>query len=165
MNDDVCAVVERTAEIATCAESVVDLRRNQRHSTGSGSGCAYNDGHASLVRDFNDSLEVRNVVLWVSNALQVDGLGLVVDELFETLRLVSADELSRDAEPREEDLELVVGAAIEVGSRNDVVSSSRERGDGHELSGLAGGCCDCGDATFESRYALLEDINSGLRKV
>jgi hypothetical protein len=38
----------------------------------------------------------------------------------------------------------------------------RERCEGHELRSLARAGCHSGDATFQGRNALLEDIDGGL---
>lgn len=84
-----------------------------------------------------NSLQIRNVVLGVSNTLNIDSLCLIINGSCNVLRLVAIDELGFDAQAREEDLELVVGAAVEVRSRNDVVASLSEGADGEELSGLA----------------------------
>ena len=68
-----------------------------------------------FVGDLGNSLNIRNVVPRVANALNVDGLGLVVDGGGNVLGLVAVDELGLDPEAGKEDLELVVGATVEVG--------------------------------------------------
>ena len=142
VDDDVRAVVDGAAVEASRAEGVVDHHH-----------------HAGVVRDFDDRLEVGDVVFGVADGFEVDGFGLVVDQLLELLRLVAVHELGRDAESRHEDFELVVGAAVQVGGRDDVVARLAERGNGHKLRRLTGGGGQSGDAAFECCDALLEDVD------
>jgi hypothetical protein len=72
--------------------------------------------------EFCNLLKVRHVVPRVTNALNVDGLGLIVDGCGKLFGVVAVDELDGDAESGKSDLELVVSAAVQVGCRNDVVS-------------------------------------------
>lgn len=109
-----------------------------------------------------NSLKVGDVVLWVSNRLDVDHLCVVVNGRSKVLGLVALDELCGYAEAGKEDLELVVGSAVHVRGGHNVVAGMAEGGDGHELSGLSGGGGDGGDTTLESCDPLLEDIDSGL---
>lgn len=87
--------------------------------------------------DLGNGLEIWDVVLGVANALDVDSLGLVVNGSSNVLGLVAVDKLGVDAQARQEDLELVVGAAVEVGGGDDVVTGMGEGVDGNELSSLA----------------------------
>jgi hypothetical protein len=89
------------------------------------------------VSSLGNSFKVGNVILGVSDTLDIDSLCLVVNGSGDILRLVTVDKLGVDAETGEEDLELVVSATIEVGGRNDVVASVSEGADGEELGGLA----------------------------
>lgn len=125
----------------------------------------YNDGNALLVRDLGNGLKVGHVVLGVSNALDVDGLGLVVDGGGDVLDAVAVDELGVDAEAGQEHLELVVGAAVQKRGGDDVVASVGEGVDGDELGGLAGGGGQGRDTTLERGDALLEDVDRRLRAV
>jgi len=80
------------------------------------------------VRDLDDALKVRHAVPRVPDALQIHGLGLVVDQFLELLGAVRLRELGRYAETGQHDFQLVVGAAVEVVRGDDVVSDARERG-------------------------------------
>lgn len=84
-----------------------------------------------------NSLEIRNVVLGVTDAFNVNSLGLLVDSSSNILGLVTVDKLGVDAQTREEDLELVVSATVEVRSRDNVVASVGEGADGEKLGCLA----------------------------
>jgi hypothetical protein len=77
------------------------------------------------VGNLDNGLEVGHVVPRVADALDVDCLGLVVDSRGKVLGLVAVDELGGDAEAGEEDLELVVSAAVQVRRRDDVVARVR----------------------------------------
>ncbi len=74
----------------------------------------YHDGNTLLVCCLGDSLEVRHVISWVTDALDINGLGAVVDGSREVRGTVALDELGLDAETRKEDLQLIVGAAVQV---------------------------------------------------
>lgn len=94
------------------------------------------DWHSRLMRYLDNSLKVRYIVFRIANALQVDRLRLLINQLPEVLRLISIYELGLDPESREEHLELVISAAIQVGRRNNIVASMCEGRNGHELSSL-----------------------------
>lgn len=112
--------------------------------------------------NLDNLVKVGHVVPGIADALEVDGFCVVVDELLEVVRVVSVDELCVDAEARERDLELVVGAAVEVRGRDDVVAGMGEGGNGHELRRLAGSGRDSRDAALERRHAFLEHIHGRL---
>jgi len=111
------------------------------------------------VGDLGNGLEVGDVVAGVANGLEVDGLGVVVDEGGNVLGLVAVGELGLDAEAGQHDLELVVGATVQVGGGDDVVTGVGESSEGHEESSLAGGGGNSGNTTLESSNTLLEDID------
>lgn len=94
---DVRAVIDWPAEITASTESVV-----------------HHDRHALLVRHFHNGLEVWDVVPWITYALDVDCLGLIVDQLIEVLGFVAFGKFGSDAETGVEHLELVVGSAVEI---------------------------------------------------
>ena len=79
-------------------------------------------------------------------------------ELRERLRVVAVDELHADAEAREGDLELVVGAAVEVAGRDDVVAGLQDRRERQELRRLAARGGERRRTALERRDALLEDV-------
>lgn len=112
--------------------------------------------------DLGNGLEIRHVVARVADALDVDGLGLVVDGGGNLVGVVSVDKLGLDAQTREEDLELVVGAAVQVRRGDNVVTSVCESANGDELGSLAGRGSQGSDTTFQRSYALLKDIDSRL---
>ncbi len=107
-------------------------------------------------------LKVGHVVPGIADALDVHGLGLVVDSGRQLLGIVPVDKLGRDAEPREGHLELVVGAAVQVRRRHDVVARLCERGNGKELGRLAGRRGYCSHTALESRDTLFQDVDGRL---
>lgn len=106
------------------------LNRADQVST-STEGVVNDEGNTAGVADLGDLLKIRNVVAGVSDGLNVDSLGLLIDGGGNVLRLVTSNETGLDSHPREHDLELVVGTAIEVGGGNDVVAGVCKGGDGH----------------------------------
>lgn len=109
-----------------------------------------------------NGLQVRHVVSGIANALEVDGLCVVVDGGSNVLGVVALDKLGGDAIALECDLELVVGAAVEVGGGDDVVAGLGEGRQGEELSCLARGGGQRSNTPFQGCYPLLEDIDGGL---
>jgi hypothetical protein len=120
VDDDISAMVDRTDEVTSSTKSVVN-----------------NDRNALLVSGLRNSFEVRNVILGVTDTLNINSLCLIVNGSSDILGLVTVDKLGVDAETGEEDLELVVSAAIKVRGRNNVVAGLGEGGDGEELGCLA----------------------------
>lgn len=181
---DVGPVVDGADVVSSCAEGVVDLLvvKKNEISTSTCRKCyvdfqgmdgmgierdmtTHHDGNALLVRELSDGLDVRDVVPGVPDALDVDGLRLVVDGGGEVLGPVARDELGRDAEPRQQHLELVVGAAVQVRRRHDVVAALRQRRERQELRRVPGGRRDRRRAALERRDPLLEYGNRGLEFV
>lgn len=115
--------------------------------------------------NLGDGLEIRDVVPRVSNGLEVNGLGVVVNGGRDILCLVTLDELGLDAQTRQEDLELVVGATVQVAGRDDVIASMSESSKGHELRGLAGRGGHSSNTALEGSNSLLEDIHGGLESL
>jgi hypothetical protein len=122
-------------------------------------------------------LNVRDVVSGISNALDIDGLGLGIDGLLQILGLVALDKLGVDPETRHEDFELVVASAVQIARADNVISCMSQRSDGHELSGLfsqldasqrpwrsylAGRGGDGSNTAFQSGNPLFKDIDSRL---
>ena len=161
MDDDVCSVVDGADEVATGSEGVVNLCVSVLVQSISKVG-THNERNAMIMGNLGNGLEVWDVVLWISNALNVHGLCLVVNCRGEVLRLVSVDKLGGYAQSREEDLQLVVGSAVEVAGGHDVVSGVREGCNGHELSCLAGRGSHRRNSALQSCDSLLEDIDGRL---
>jgi len=82
------------------------------------------NGHAVFVCNLHDLLKIRNVVSRIANLLDINRLGLLVDQLFKVFRLVALDEFGLDPQAGQEDLELVIGAAVEVGGGDNIVAGA-----------------------------------------
>ena len=166
VDDDICAMLDGSDEVSTCTEGVVDLKHISYQSLPLVIVLVtYNDWYTLLVCYLGDSLEVGDVVLGVSNALEVDSLGLVIDGSGDILGLVAVDELGVDAISGQHDLELVVSATVQVGGGDNVVSSLGKCRNSHQLSGLARGSGHSGHTTLKGSNSLLEDIHSRLTAV
>ena len=145
VDDNVGAVVDGTDKVTSSTKGVVD-----------------DQGDALVVSDLGNSLKVGHVVARVTDALDVDGLGLVVNGGGNVLGLVAVDKLGGDAQAREEHLELVVGAAVEVGRGDNVVAGLGNSGNGDELRCLARRGGKGSNSSLESGDALLKDVVGGL---
>ncbi len=174
MNDNIGTIFDGLDEVATSTKGVVDLPllicRQPRQ------GVTYDEGHASFMGDLCNCLDIWNVVSGISNALDVNGLGLGVDCLLQVLGPVALDELGVDSKARHEDLELVVASTVQIARADDVVSCVSQRSEGHELSGLcrqmdqredggphlAGRGGNGGNTAFQSGNPLFKDIDSRL---
>ena len=88
-------VVNWTAEIAACAEGVVDYDRD-----------------TVFVCDFCNGFEVWDVVAGVSDGFNIYSLGFIINEGVKVGRGVSFDEFGGYAKARKGNFELVVGAAV-----------------------------------------------------
>ncbi len=139
------AVVNWTAEIAACAEGIVDYDRD-----------------TVFMCDFCNGLQVWDVVAGISNGFKVYGFGFFVNEGVKVGGGVSFDEFGGYTEAGKGNFELVVGAAVKIRGGDYVVACVGKSGDGHELGGLAGGGCNGCDAAFEGCNSLFEDIDCGL---
>lgn len=166
MDDDVGAVVDGANKVSASTKGVVDLPFPSsvyfELANGISSPATYHQGHALIVGDLGNGFKVRDVVSRVADALDVDGLCVVVDGGGNVLGVVALDKLGGDAVALERDLELVVGAAVQVGGRDDVVAGLGEGSEGEELGGLARGGGQSSSAAFKGCYPLLEDIDGRL---
>lgn len=122
----------------------------------------YHQGHTLVMGNLGNGLKVRHIVAGVSNGLDIDSFGPLIDGGRNITGTIAIDKLGRDTQTGEEDFELVVGTAVQVAGRDDVVPSMCQGGDGHELGRLAGRSCDGGNTTLQGSNALLEDIDRGV---
>ena len=165
VNDDIRAVVKRSAEIPSGTECVVDLHAlvlldlTQMVPESS----TYHHRHSLFMCDFDNLLKIGYVIFGVANALNVDGFGLVVDEAGKFLGIISLDELGFDTEPWQKDLELIIGPPIQIRGRDDIIPCVGQGGKGHELGGLARGGGNGGDTSFQRSDTLFEDVDRRLR--
>ena len=102
MDDEVGAPFERPAQI------------------GRGEGVVDDEGHARLVRDLGDRLEVGDDAAGIGEALDEDRLGARRERAAEILRVVGIDEAALPAEFLEAAAELGDRAAIELARGDEV---------------------------------------------
>lgn len=119
VGDDVGAEGDGTRDVAAHAESVVDDQRD-----------------TGIVGDFGDGRDVRDVVLWVADGLNVDGSGVFVNRVFDLGGVIAVNELNLDLELLHVHSELVVRAAIEPTGADKVVAWLAAIRDGHELASI-----------------------------
>jgi hypothetical protein len=124
----------------------------------------HHQGKAVVVRDLRDGLEVRHVQLRIADGLDVDRPGLFVDRLPERFRIARIDELHRAPQLRERVVEQLVGAAVEVVARHDLVAQARDRQQGVGDRRLARGHAQRAGAAFERGDPLLEDVGRGVHQ-
>lgn len=108
------------------------------------------------VRDLGDRLEVREVGVRIAEGLEIHELGVVLDRVFEGLRVVHINEGRGDAVVFQGVAQQVVGAAVDVLGGHDVITALRDVA--HRV--IHGRCAGChrkaGRAAFERRDAVFE---------
>lgn len=145
VDNNVGTVLKRANKVASSAKGVVD-----------------DHGHTIVMGNLRNGFKIGDVVAGISDALNVNGLCLVVDELLKVFGLVTIDKLGVDAQARQCDLELIVSATVEVRGADDVVASVSKSSDGHELSSLARRGGNRGLTALKRGDSLLEGIDGRL---
>ena len=144
VHDDVGAVLERPAE---------DRR---------GHGVVDDQRHAMAVGSIGQGLEVDNIAGRVADRFAEHRLGAAVDQRFQAGDIVMGGEAHFDARARQGVGEQVVGAAVELGHRDDVVAhfgnGLHRIGDGRHAAGHGQGT----DAAFQRRNALFQHVVGGV---
>ena len=133
-----------------------------RAKDGGRGGIVDDQGHALLVSDAGQLLDVGNVELGIAQGLGVDGPGFRVDGSSQAVEVVGIGKAHLNAEPRQGVVEKVVGAAVERGGGDDFVAGAGQGEDGQGLGGLAGGGGQGRRSSFEGGDALLEDVGGGV---
>ena len=140
VHDDVGAVLERPAE---------DRR---------GHGVVDDQRHTMAVGGVGQGLEVDDIAGRVADRFAEYGLGALIDQRFQGGDVIVGGEAHLDAGARQGVGEQVVGAAVELGHRDDVVADFGEGlhrvGDGRHAAGHGQGA----DPAFQRRDALLQHV-------
>lgn len=84
--------------------------------------------------DFGNGCDVRDVVLWVADGLNIDSSGVFINHVFDVGGIIAVNEFDGDLELLHIHSELVVRAAIEPAGADKVVAWLTAIGDGHELA-------------------------------
>ena len=138
VHDDVRAMLEGAAE-------------NRR-----GHGVVDDQRHAMSMRRVGQRCEVDDIAGRVADGFAEYRLGALVDQRFQCGDVIVCGEAGLDAETRQGVGQQVVGAAVELGHRDDVVAGFGHGLDGVGNGGHAGGDGQCADAAFQRRHAFLE---------
>mmetsp|Transcript_3124 Transcript_3124/g.9532 ORF Transcript_3124/g.9532 Transcript_3124/m.9532 type:complete len:243 (+) Transcript_3124:1885-2613(+) len=144
VDDDISAVRDGLGEVR-CREGGVN-----------------NERQADAVRLLRNLLEIAHDAGRVGDGLAEEGARLLVGRFEEVLGVRLIDEAHRDAKFGQDVVELGVGAAVQVASGDDVVSTLSDVDDGVEDGvGPRGDTEACqGMRALEHGDALLEDIGS-----
>ena len=86
--------------------------------------------------DFGNGRDVRDVVLWVADSLNVNSSGVFINHVLDVGRVIAMNELDVDLELLHVHSELVVRAAIEPAGADEVVAWLTAIGDGHKLASI-----------------------------
>ena len=121
-------------------------------------GVVHHERDAVLVGDAGQLLEVRYVEFGVADGLGVDGPRLRRDGPAERLRVPGVHEGRLPAQLLEGIVELLVGAAVEVVGRHDLVAHPGDVEQRQRLRGLPGTYPERPAAAFYRGDALLEDV-------
>mmetsp|Transcript_15493 Transcript_15493/g.18655 ORF Transcript_15493/g.18655 Transcript_15493/m.18655 type:complete len:393 (-) Transcript_15493:96-1274(-) len=140
-NNDVRSVLQRLTHVTSTSESIVTNQRN-----------------LILLRDSAEGLKVGDVELWVTDGLDVDSLGLIVDDSFEVSRIVSLHETDVNSHTGKLHFELIESTTIEIASRNKVVALLTNGLEAQELGGHSATGRESANATFKSSDPLLKDV-------
>ena len=124
------------------------------HQVGGGDRVVDDEGHADLVGDLCDGLDVEDVALRVGDRLAVEGDRLVVGERAPGLGVERVgDEARLDAQASQRVLQQGDAAAVQGGGGDHVVTRHSQGEDRQGGRGLAGGNEEAADAALEGRDA------------
>ncbi|MCY1288947.1 hypothetical protein D9M70_380140 [compost metagenome] len=123
-----------------------------------GHGVVDDQRHAVVMRHARDRLDVDHVAERVAHRLDEHGLGALVDQIAEARRVAAVGEAGLDARLRQRVRQQVVGAAIQLARRNDVVAGLRDGLDRVGDRGHARGQRQRAHAALERGQALLEHV-------
>ena len=138
MHHDVRPVLDRPAQVRR-RKRVVDDERN-----------------AGVVRDGRQRIQIGDVELRIADRLRVERLGVAFARAAEIFRIVGIDERHVDAELRERDRKLRIGAAIQRSRRDEMIAGAAQREERSHLRGHSRGCGKPGSATLKRSDAFLE---------
>lgn len=85
-------------------------------------GRTYYDRNTFFVGDFCNGLKVRDVITGVSNGLNVNGLGAVVNGSSDVFCLITLNKFGCNSQSRKENFELVIGTTVQVTRGYDIIS-------------------------------------------
>ncbi|EPY20247.1 hypothetical protein AGDE_14776 [Angomonas deanei] len=117
-----------------------------------------------LVGDGGDALNVRDVDTGVTDGLEEDGLGLVVDGLLEGIEVLRVDEVRLDGKlALQTVVEEGVRTTVQRGERDDLIPRAGKVLDGVENRRHAGRGGEGANPTLQSGHALLKSVSGRVR--
>ncbi len=127
-------------------------------------GVVRHHGDPVFMGDFRNRLEVRHVQLRVADRFHVDRPRPRRDRLAERLRIARVDEPDRPPQLGERVVEQLVGAAVEVVPRHDLVAQPRDRQQRERDGRLPRGDAQRGRSALDRGDALLEHVRRGVHQ-
>ena len=138
VNGDVGAVVERFEQDRR-GDRIVDDQR-----------------HAVTMRDLGQRFDVADIAGGIADRFGEHRPGVLVDQLFDRVRLVAFGEAAGDALARQHVAEQRVRGAVKLRHRDDVAAAVGEIDESKMQRGLSGRHRERADAAFELGDALFE---------
>lgn len=110
--------------------------------------------------NLGNGLKIRHIITGVSDRLDIDRFGAIVDSGSNIGSVIALHEFGGDAQAGQQNLELIIGTTVQISGRHNVITSTSEGRDGHELGCLARGRGYGCHAALQRRDALFKDIYS-----
>ena len=140
MNNDVCAVLDRTNEVWSC-EGIIDNQRN-----------------LVLMCNFCKCFDIDNIRVRISEGLDVDGFCVLLNGCADLIQIEYINKCGADSVLRKCVCQQVVGTAVDVLCRYDVVALLRQVDDGVVDGCCSGSYCKCRNAALQCCHSLLENV-------
>ena len=144
MNNDVCAVLDRTNEVWSC-EGIIDNQRN-----------------FVLMCNFCKCFDIDNIRVRVSEGLDVDGFCVLLNGCANLIQIKYINKCGADAVLRKGVCQQVVGTTVDVLCGYDVVALLRQVDDGVVDGCCSGSYCECCNAALQCCHSLLENVLGGV---
>ena len=140
MNNDVCAILDRTNEVWSC-EGIIDNQRN-----------------LVLMCNFCKCFDIDNIRVRVSEGLDIDGFCVLLNGCANLIQIEYINKCGADAVLWKGVCQQVVGTAVDVLCGYDVVALLSQVDDGVVDGCCSGSYCKCRNAALQCCHSLLEDV-------
>ena len=144
MNNDVCAVLDRTNEVWSC-EGIIDNQRN-----------------LVLMCNFCKCFDIDNIRVRISEGLDVDGFCVLLNGCANLIQIEYINKCGADSVLRKSVRQQVVGTAVDVLCRYDVVALLRQVDDGVVDGCCSGSYCKCCNAASSAAILCSKTSSVGL---
>src|SRR5690606_2581135 len=115
-------------------------------------------GHAMLVGDLGQGLQVNNVAFRITDGLTENGAGPFINVLGEGSGIVAVRKAYFNSLAWEGMGKQVVGAAVELADADDIIAGFTNGLDGGGNGRHTRGHGQCADSAFQSRHALFQHV-------